>query len=132
MSDALGAFGYAFMSGAAALALWDVLHGLRRAFFRGFFGNLVLDTAWWCVSASLFIFSVWSTAQWRIRFFELIALIMGAVLWHMSFSGLLKRFSVWFFGVIREIFIFIFKILLTPARISGKILSGYCKRKRKA
>ena len=130
MSAALRAFLYSFISGAAALALWDALHGLRRTFFRGFFGNLILDILWWCVAVTLFLSTVWSVSEWRIRFFEIAALIIGAALWRSSFSRPLRRLSEWIFGFLRKIFIFIFKILLTPARFSVKILTGYYGKKR--
>ena len=129
MSAALGAFVYSFLSGAAALALGDALHGLRREILRGFFGNFILDILWWCVSVTLFLSTVWSVSEWRIRFFEIAALIMGAAVWHMSLSGLLRRASEWFFGALRKIFLFIFKILLTPARFSVKILTGSYRKK---
>lgn len=129
MSAALGAFVYSFLSGAAALALRDALHGLRRELLRGFFGNFVLDILWWSVSVTLFLSTVWSVSEWRIRFFEIAALIMGAAVWHMSFSRLLRRVSEWIFGALRKIIIFIFKILLTPARFSGKILTGFYRKK---
>lgn len=130
MSAALRAFLYSFISGAAAIALWDALHGLRRAFFRGFFGNLILDILWWFVSVSLFLSAVWSVAEWRIRLFEVAALIVGAAVWHISFSRPLRCVSEWIFGFLRKIIIFIFKILLTPARFSVKILSGFYRKKR--
>ena len=130
MSAALSAFLYSFISGAAALALRDALHGLRRGIMRGFFGNLILDILWWFVSVTLFLSTVWSVSEWRIRFFEVAALIMGAAAWQMSFSRLLRRVSEWIFGALRKIFIFIFKILLTPARFSGKILTGSYRKKR--
>ena len=131
MSAAIRAFLYSFISGAAAIALWDALHGLRRAFFRGFFGNLILDILWWCVSVTLFLSTVWSVSEWRIRLFEVIALILGAALWHVSFSRLLRRASEYIFGFIRKIFIFIFKILLTPARFLCKIFIGAYGKKLK-
>ena len=130
MSAALGAFLYSFLAGAAALAFRDALHGLRREMIRGFFGNFVLDILWWSVSVTLFLCAVWSVSEWRIRFFEIAALIMGAAAWHMSFSRLLRRVSEWIFGALRKIIIFIFKILLTPARFSGKILTGFYRKKR--
>ena len=130
MSAALGAFLYSFLAGAAAMALWDVLGGLRRTILRGFFGNLILDILWWSVSVTLFLSTVWSVSEWRIRFFEIAALIIGAAVWHMSLSRLLRRVSELFFGALRKIIVFILKILLTPARFSGKILLGFYGKKR--
>lgn len=120
------AFLPAVISGAAALALWDVLHGLRCSFVRGSIGNFVLDTAWWVVSVSLFLSSVWSVAEWRLRFFELFAAGAGAALYHFTLSRMLRHVWERVFGIILKIIKFIFKILLTPARFLYKILIEPC------
>lgn len=121
------AFFYALAAGAASLALWDAMHGLRVRVMRGAIGNFVLDTTWWVVNVLLFLGTVWQVTEWRLRFFEVFAWAFGAGAYHVALSRPLRRGSEWVFGIISKIIGFIFKILLTPAQFLYKILIGVCK-----
>ena len=122
MSPELTAFILSALCGAAALLLWDFMHGMRRSFVKGIIGNILLDTAWWFVCTWLFLLCVWETVSLRLRFFELFAAILGAVLYHFTISSVLKRCFCGFFDIILKIIKFILKILLTPAVFLDKIL----------
>ena len=121
------AFMLALLSGAASMALWDVLYGLRRAMIRGMIGNFFLDTLWWAVTVLLFLGTVWQVTEWRLRFFEVFAWVMGAALWHFTLRRLIRRGSELVFGIFLKIISIFFKILLTPARFLYKILLGMCR-----
>ena len=129
MSPELMAFALSAMCGAAALLLWDFMHGMRHSFVKGIIGNILLDTAWWFICAWMFLLCIWETVSLRLRFFELFAAVSGALLYHFTVSPALKRCFCAFFDINLKIFKFIFKILLTPAVFLDKILLEPFKRR---
>ncbi|MCH5211964.1 MAG: hypothetical protein J1G06_03035 [Oscillospiraceae bacterium] len=129
MSPELMAFALSAMCGSAALLLWDFMHGMRHSFVKGIIGNILLDTAWWFICAWMFLLCVWETVSLRLRFFELFAAVLGALLYHFTVSSAMKRCFCAFFDIILKIFKFIFKILLTPAVFLDKILLEPFKRR---
>ena len=117
----------ALFAGAVSMALWDVLHGLRRVIFRGVIGNFVLDMLWQTVTLLLFFGTVWKMTEWRLRSFEVFAWGTGAALWHFTAGRYIRRGSEMVFGIILKIFGIFFKILLTPAQFLYKILLDMCR-----
>ena len=129
MNPELMAFALSALCGALALLLWDFMHGMRHSFIKGIIGNILLDTAWWFISAWMFLLCVWETVSLRLRFFELFAAVLGAVLYHLTVSPVLKRCFCGFFDIIFKIIKFILKILLTPAVFLDKILMEPFRRR---
>ena len=129
MSPELTAFALSALCGAAALLLWDLMHGIRRSFTKGIIGNFLLDTIWWFTTAWMFLVCIWETVSLRLRFFEIFAAVLGAILYHFTVSSVLKRCFCFFFDIILKIIKFIFKILLTPAVFLDKILLEPIKKR---
>lgn len=123
MTEGLSAFLLSIGCGAAILAFWDALSGMRRSFARGVIINAVLDVAWWLLSISAFLWCMWHIELPRLRLFEGFGVIMGAGLYKITVSRYLKRLFVWFFCILQKIFQLILKILLTPMGFLYKIIS---------
>ncbi|MGN0162220.1 MAG: spore cortex biosynthesis protein YabQ [Candidatus Ornithomonoglobus sp.] len=121
--------------GAAVMLAWDILHGLRHSFFRGTVTNFLLDTAWWVFAASGFISCTWYANHMQLRAFIWASLFIGAVLYHITLSGVIRKLFCGIFDIFFKIIKFIFKILLTPAVFLYKILlvpfAGICRRRVK-
>ena len=122
MSADAAAFLLSIFCGAALLCLWDILHGIRAAFFKGIFMNAVLDVFWWVCVAALPLWCFWNTNSMSIRFYEAIGAAGGALIYHIALSKPMRACFCVVFALIRKIFELFFKILLTPARILYKIL----------
>lgn len=112
----------AMCCGGAIMLAWDLLHGLRRAFFRGAISNFLLDTAWWCFAAAAFVRSSWYANHMTLRAFIWISLAIGAFLYRITLSRPCRALFCAVFAFILKIIQFIFKILLTPALFLYKIL----------
>lgn len=122
MSREFIAFLLSVACGAAVLLLWDAFHGIRCVFVRGIAGNFILDTAWWFISVTVFLWCIWEYMSLELRFFELFAFAGGAGLYHCTLSEVFRKCFCRIFYIFYKIFKFILKILLTPAAFSYKIL----------
>lgn len=128
MSPELREFLASIAAGALLLLLWDALHGIRRAFFKGAVSNALLDTAWWFFAAALVVRTAAETNNMQLRIFVAAGLLGGGFLYHITLSKLFRRLFCVIFGTILKIIKFIFKILLTPAHFLYKILLGLFKK----
>lgn len=122
MTPDLAAFLVSLAAGAVLLLVWDMLHALRIALFHGTASNFILDTAWWVFAAILIVRVTWETNFTNLRIFIVAALALGAWIYHITLSRLIRRLFSVIFVTILNFFKFIFKILLTPTRFLYKIL----------
>lgn len=112
----------AMCCGGTIMLAWDLLHGLRHAFFRGTVSNFLLDAAWWFFAAAAFVGSSWYSNHMSLRAFIWGSLFIGAVLYRITLSRLFRMLFCGIFDIFLKIIQFIFKILLTPALFLYKIL----------
>ncbi len=122
MSTQAQMFIASILCGIASMLLWDMLHGLRLAFFKGVIFNALLDFVWWICIGTGFIYCMWNYGSMQLRYFAFFGYISGAFLYRITLSGLLRRCFCKIFEVFYKIIRFIFKILLTPAAFLYKIL----------
>ena len=107
------------VTGAGAGVLFDILYALRSSMK---IPASVTDAVFWMIStagaATAFIYFNNSV----IRGYEIIALIIGAVLYFLTISNIIKRYFIVIFEFFFEKIKFICKILLTPLRFLYKML----------
>lgn len=122
MSPDLLAFLLSIVCGAVIMLAWDILHALRTVLFKGIVTNILLDMIWWIFACTAVVLYTWQSNHLSLRFFVFFALGIGAFLYCITVSRLIRRLFCYIFGTVFKIFKFIFKILLTPALFLYKIL----------
>lgn len=110
------------LCGIAAILLWDIFYGLRKVFFKGIVFNVLFDILWWYFTGTIFVRCMWNYGSMRLRFFVFLGSLIGAFLYYITLSGVLKRCFCKIFEIFYKIIQFILKILLTPAAFLYKIL----------
>lgn len=111
MSPEAWAFLLAILCGFFAI----VLLGVRNAIDGGLVINIIADVIWWGVAFLMFVYCMWQTVAFEIRFFQIIGVGLGAILAHFTVERLITKFTRFLSGLI-------FKILLTPWAFLYKIL----------
>lgn len=111
MSHEVWAFLLATLCGFFAIALL----GVRNAIDGGLAISIIADVIWWCVAFFMFVYCMWQTVAFEIRFFQLIGVGLGAILAHFTVERFITKFARFLLGLI-------FKILLTPWAFLYKIL----------
>lgn len=92
-----------------------ILLGIRNAIRGGMIINIFADVLWWIVSLGLFMFCMWETVDFRVRFFHIIGVGLGVTMAYFTICRFVTAFAGWLFRLI-------FKILLTPWAFLYKIV----------
>lgn len=104
--------------------------GINLDFFRALSKNgkkAIWDVIMWSVSLAIIIFVWFHIFFGRLRWYMIVALILGMVLYFFLFSKYVFLIIDFLLTKIRVIFSFILKILLTPLSFLCKIISVYIK-----
>lgn len=108
--------------GLAVSVLYDFMRAVRGAVKSGAAVTAVTDVIFAFVSFAAASWCVLSFGNGRLRIYEVIGLLLGAVFYFAAFSGVVYKFFLFCVKKILKITIFIFKILLTPLLFLYKIL----------
>ncbi len=92
-----------------------ILLGIRNAIRGGLVINVLADVLWWVVALGMFVFCMWKSVNFSVRFYHIIGVGTGAVLSYFTIGRFVSVFAGWLFRVI-------FKILLTPWAFLYKIV----------
>lgn len=104
--------------------------GINFDFFRALSKNgkkAIWDVIMWSVSLAIVIFVWFHIFFGRLRWYMIVAVILGMVLYFFLFSKYVFLIIDFLLTKIRVIFSFILKILLTPLSFLCKIISVYIK-----
>ena len=104
--------------------------GINFDFFRALSKNgkkAIWDVIMWSVSLAIVIFVWFHIFFGRLRWYMIVAVIFGMVLYFFLFSKYVFLIIDFLLTKIRVIFSFILKILLTPLSFLCKIISVYIK-----
>ena len=122
MSAPLLAFLLSILCGACSVALWGTFETMRKTVRCNTLINFIFDLVWWALSVGFFCVCIWLANSMQLRFFEMIGVGLGAVLYYLTlYKPIMWIFGIVFGGVVK-IIKFIFKILLTPWTFLYKIL----------
>ena len=114
ISDELHTFLATVLAGLAVGALYDLIRATRkRAPAEGLLLG-VQDVVFWAAAAGIVFFTVFDASDGRLRGYELLGAILGAILYFSALSRLFLRVVDWILRVFMKIFLICLKILLTP------------------
>lgn len=133
----LYSFLFITLSGCILCAVYDFFKELIMPFYNKFLFVLFFDVIFWVFGVGFIWFCIISSNDGRLRFYQFLGCILGAILYFFSLSFVFRQIFKNIFKIIR----FILKILLTPVRFLYKILlrvffdfrkvrTEKCKRKR--
>ena len=108
--------------GLAVSVLYDFMRAIRGALKSGAAVTAVTDVIFAFVSFAAASLCVLNFGNGRLRIYEVIGLLLGAVGYFAALSGAVYKFFLFCVKKILKITIFIFKILLTPLLFLYKIL----------
>lgn len=114
VSNQLYVFAVMLLCGAGAGVLFDIFRALRKTFGASMLTTSVGDIVFWlCISIGLFG-AVFTVNYGELRWFEIIGVILGGIIYFLSVSRLFMCMLEWVLGFVLKIFLTIFKIILTP------------------
>lgn len=90
------------LMGAAMLALYDVLRVIRRIFPHGIVWISLEDAAFWILSAGWFFLRVGRANDGIIRFYILLGIALGALLYYRVLSRPLMKYVSLFIRKIKK------------------------------
>ena len=108
--------------GAAAAMLYDFMRAVRAAVKSGAAVTAVTDVIFTFVSFTAAAWCVLTFGNGRLRLYEALGLLLGAVIYFTVLSGVVYKFFLYIIKKFLKITLFIFKILLTPLLFLYKIL----------
>lgn len=113
--------------------LFDVFRVWRKMLSKSFLAVGISDAVCWILAGSAFAFTVWNFADGELRGYIFIGIILGLVLYFLTFSDRNISIITGIFIFFLKIFKFFLKILLTPGRFLYKMIlepvQGFIKRK---
>jgi len=112
MSRELLMFAKAIWYGAVLLAGYDVFRILRRVIRHRDFSVVAEDLLYW-VSSGLFLFSrIYRENSGILRGYFFVGVVLGAIFYHYSISGLLVRFVSYCLNQVKKVLKKLLKIIL--------------------
>lgn len=122
MSDDAELFLVMAVCGAGISIFFDFLRSWRIALKSGAAVTVICDIVFVLISFPAAAGCVWNFAGGEFRFYEILGLMLGAVLYFSVFSRLMLRIFLFITKEFLKITAFILKILLTPLLFLYKIL----------
>lgn len=107
-------FLWAALTGAVLVFIYDLFRLLRK---KGESSNLLVqiqDGVFWAIALFVMFAVVFSVNNGRVRFYEILGAVLGAVLYHLTLSPLVFKGISFLTEIFLKIFVFFLKILLTP------------------
>ncbi|MBE7044284.1 MAG: hypothetical protein E7397_02045 [Ruminococcaceae bacterium] len=108
--------------GVGSGILFDCFRALHRTVFRGVVSVGISDFLFWMSETGLIGAGIYLLHSGSLRFFVILGLVLGQILYFLLVSRVVCTIFVWFIGRLLKIFKVFFKILLTPAQLLYKIL----------
>ena len=94
--------------------LFDLFRILRKTFKTNDIVTSIEDVLFWVITGIIIIYSMYVFCDGELRFFMIIGIILGAIMYLLTLSNYVIKFSVFLINVLK-------KILITPIRFFIKI-----------
>ena len=94
--------------------LFDIFRILRRSFKTGDFITYIEDIIYWIFAGLIILYNIWFFNDGEIRFFMIIGIFIGAIIYALTFSSIFIKIESFFMKKIKFLFIFFYNILKIP------------------
>lgn len=102
--------------------LFDIFRILRKSFKTADIVTYIEDTIFWLLTGAIILYSIFVFNNGEIRFFMFIGILLGIAFYLLLFSKYVIKVSVTIINVVKNIIMWIYKILITPIRFIYKIM----------
>lgn len=113
---------FSALSGSIISLIFDMLKIIRKKSSAGIFISALSDVLFWLFATIIMFFAIYFINRGKLRFYQFAGAIIGAILYFSLLSEWISAFLRHFIDIFCRIFEFFFKILLTPLKISYKLL----------
>ncbi len=115
------------ISGMLIGIFFDIFRILRKTFRTSDVITYIEDIIFWIITSFFLIFVIFNFTNGEIRFYNIISLIFGSLLYIILISKFFIKINVKLVLFIKKATIMILKIFLTPIRFLTKILQKIFK-----
>ena len=95
--------------------LFDIFRILRKSFKTKDIVTYIEDILFWILTGSIILFSMYKFSNGELRFFMIIGIIMGTLMYMITFSKYVIKISVFIINIIK-------KSIVYPIKVIEKIL----------
>ena len=113
---------FSVLSGIIISLIFDILKIIRKKTYAGVFISALSDIIFWLFATLIMFFAIYYINRGRLRFYQLAGALAGAVFYFSLLSEWISAFLCHFIDIFCRIFEFFLKILLTPLKITYKLL----------
>ncbi len=94
--------------------IFDFFRVLRKIFKTVDFITYIEDIIYWIFAGLIILYNIWFFNDGEIRFFMIIGIFIGAIIYALTFSSIFIKIESFFMKKIKFLFIFFYNILKIP------------------
>ena len=94
--------------------LFDFFRVFRRTFNTIDFITYLEDILYWILAGIIVLYNIWFFNNGEIRFFMIIGIVMGAIIYSLLFSPILIKIETMILTKLKNIIMFFYKIIIIP------------------
>lgn len=113
-ANQLYVFGIMIICGAAGGAVFDLFRAVRKSFGANMLTTSLGDILFWFIISAGITAVIFSVNSGQIRWFEIIGIALGGILYFLLLSSLVMSVMGFVFKIFIKIFSTILKFVLTP------------------
>ena len=110
------------LAGILISFIFDIFRIVRKKVSAGMFLSAAQDILFWILATVIMFFFIYFANKGAIRFYQFLGAFLGSMLYFLLFSRCIFVFLCHFIDIFCKIFEFFLKILLTPLKITYKLL----------
>lgn len=110
--------------GALLALLYDIFYAVRSLFPVRIQPHIILDILYFLLFGIILFNYLLMESAGRLRYFIVLGVIIGWVVYHNTVSRLAVRFLGWLFGLIRRILLFLLRPFIALWSYIRKVISG--------
>ena len=108
--------------------LFDFFRVFRRTFNTIDFITYLEDILYWILAGIIVLYNIWFFNNGEIRFFMIIGIIMGAIIYSLLFSCILIKIETMLLTKLKNIIMFFYKIIIIPIEKIIKFFAFYTSK----
>lgn len=91
--------------------LFDIFRILRKSFKTNDIVTYIQDIFFWILTGIIILFSMYKFSNGELRFFMIIGIIMGTLMYMITFSKYVIKISVFIINIIKTIIVYPIKVI---------------------
>ena len=108
--------------------LFDFFRVFRRTFNTIDFITYLEDILYWILAGIIVLYNIWFFNNGEIRFFMIIGIVMGAIIYSLLFSPILIKIETMLLTKLKNIIMFFYKIIIIPIEKIIKFFAFYTSK----